>query len=123
MSMRLRKHPFSRRIQVKKQSSKRLVRPVLVGLGQRRARGRIRHPHVAQLAFAGAKPLADLPQRLGLPQLAQQHGDELAPAEKAVAVPLGLVPVYQPLELTAGESLLVWLMGFVPSQKFSQPKT
>lgn len=58
-----------------------------------------------QLAFAGPEPLVDLPQRLGLPELAEHHGDELAPSGKALAVPLGLAAVYQPPELTAGKKL------------------
>lgn len=44
-----------------------------------------------ELLPAGRRPAGDLPQRLGMPQLATQHGDELAPAAETAGVALGLV--------------------------------
>ena len=43
-----------------------------------------------QLALAARQPAADLAQRVRPAQLAEQHGDELAPAGEAARVPLGL---------------------------------
>src|SRR2546421_512623 len=58
-----------------------------------------------QLAFGGRQSLRDLTQAVGPPQLAEQHGDELAPAGEASRVPLGFVFMHRRLELDAGKQL------------------
>jgi hypothetical protein len=60
---------------------------------------------MAQLALAGRQPPADLAQGVSLPQLAKQHGNELAPAGEAARVPLRPVLPYQLLELQAWKEL------------------
>ena len=75
-----------------------LPRPMLVGVGQGRA-GRRLDPQVLELALATAQPPADLSQRVGAPELAEQHGHELAPAGEAARVALRPGLLDQGLEL------------------------
>ena len=77
-----------------------LPRPMFIGIGQRRA-GRGRDAQVPELALAAAQPAADLPQRMGAPELAEQHGDELPPAGEAAGMALGVRPLHRGLELGA----------------------
>jgi hypothetical protein len=44
-----------------------------------------------EFAFGGSKTLTNLPQAMRPPQLAEQHGHELAPTRKATSVALGFV--------------------------------
>ena len=60
---------------------------VFVGIGQRAALGRFLHPEVDKLPQTAAQAPADLPQRLGLGELGEEHGDELVPAPEAFGVP------------------------------------
>jgi hypothetical protein len=48
-------------------------------------------PYVHQSPEAAPQAVADLAQRIGTPQLAEQHRDELRPAGKAFGGPLGTV--------------------------------
>jgi len=57
-----------------------------------------------QLAQAASETPADFAQRLGLRQLAEQHGDELIPAGEAFAVFLSLMFVDDVCEITTGEN-------------------
>ena len=68
-----------------------LPRPVPVGVTQRCPFGRVFHSQVLQLPFAGGQPSGDFPQALGVPQLAEQHRDQLAPTGKASGVTFGLM--------------------------------
>jgi hypothetical protein len=77
-----------------------LPRAVGVGIGQRRAGGG-RDAQVLELALAAAQPAADLPQRMGAPELAEQHGHELPPAGEAARMALRVRPLHQGLELGA----------------------
>jgi hypothetical protein len=72
--------------------------PMFVRVGQRRATRR-RDPQVLELALAAAQPAADLPQRVGPAELAEQHRDELPPAREPTGVALGMRPRHQRLEL------------------------
>ncbi len=56
-----------------------------------------------QLAQAASETPADFAQRLGLRQLAEQHGDELIPAGEAFAVLFGLMFTDDVGEFAAGE--------------------
>lgn len=58
-----------------------------------------------QLALAGRQPLGDLAQTVRPAQLAEQHGDELAPAGEAARVALGPVLAHRLLKLAAGKQL------------------
>jgi len=60
---------------------------------------------VLQLAFAAAQPAADLSQRMGAPELAEQHGDELPPAREAARMALRVRPLHQGLELCPRKQL------------------
>jgi hypothetical protein len=64
-----------------------LPRPMLVGVGERRP-GRGRDAQMRETALATGQPADDLTQRLRLPEVAEQHGDELPPARKAPCVTL-----------------------------------
>ena len=54
---------------------------------------------------AAAQAVADLPQRISVSQLTEQHGDELGPAGKAFSGTLGAVLLHECSELGSGESL------------------
>ena len=58
-----------------------------------------------QAPQAATQTVADLAQRIGASQLAEQHGDELRPAGKAFGVTLSGVLFYQCGELGAGKVL------------------
>src|ERR1700757_381424 len=58
-----------------------------------------------QLAFAGGQSAANLAQRLRPPQVAEQHGHELAPATEPTGMALGPVLDDGPLKLGAGKQL------------------
>ena len=60
---------------------------------------------MAQLAFAGGQPAADLAQRLRTRQLAEEHGHELAPAGEVAGVALGFVLAHCGLKLGARKQL------------------
>jgi hypothetical protein len=60
---------------------------------------------MAQLALARGQAAANLAQRMRLPELAEQHGDELAPTSEAARVPLGAVLAHQLFELEARKQL------------------
>jgi hypothetical protein len=45
-----------------------------------------------QFSFRSRQAPANLAQRLGVPQMAKEHGHELAPTSKAPRVPFGFVP-------------------------------
>ena len=77
---------------------------MLVGIGQRRA-GRGGDAQMLELTLAAAPPPADLPQRMGAPQLAEQHRDELSPAREAARMALGVRPLHQGLELRPRKQL------------------
>jgi hypothetical protein len=54
---------------------------------------------------AAAQAVADLAQRIGAPELTEQHRNELCPAGKALGVTLGGVLLHQCGELGAGKVL------------------
>jgi hypothetical protein len=62
-------------------------------------------PQVPQFAFAAGQPAADLPQTLGVAELTEQHGDELAPTGKAPGMTLGVVLLHRSSKFVAGEQL------------------
>src|SRR5262249_11795282 len=82
----------------------KLPGPMLVGVGQRRAR-RGRAAQVLELALATAQPAADLAQRVCTAELAEQHRDELPPAGEATCMSFGGPPLDQRLQLGARKQL------------------
>src|SRR5215472_13176085 len=82
-----------------------LPRPMLVGIAQRRACGRFRQAQVLQLPLAGLQSFGDLAQRLGLRQLAEQHGNQLPPTGEATRMPLCLVLAHCGFEAIARDQL------------------
>ena len=88
-----------------KHSAVQLPGPMFVGIGQGGALGRIGQPQVPQLAFAGGQLATNLAQRLGPPQVAEQHSHELAPATEPSGMPLGRMLEDRLLELVTGRQL------------------
>ena len=72
---------------------------VFVGIGQGGAAGRLGDPEMNQLAQTAGQAVADLAQRIGAAELAEQHRDQLRPAGKALGVTLGVVLLDQRGEL------------------------
>jgi len=60
---------------------------------------------MAQLAFAGGQPAADLAQRLRLPELAKQHGNELTPTGETTGVTFGAMLLHRAFKIVAGKEL------------------
>ena len=56
---------------------------------------------MGQLALTALQPAFDFPQRVGATQLAEQHGDELAPARQPFAAVLRLGIFDEALEVGA----------------------
>src|SRR5258708_4941631 len=80
-------------------------RPMLIGIGQRGLLARHRHPQMLQLPLAARQSAANLAQRMGAPQLAEQHGHKLAPTREPPSVPLGFVLLDRLLEIPARKQL------------------
>src|SRR5215467_14825484 len=78
---------------------------MLIGIRQGALVRRGSDAQVFHLAFNRPQPIADLPQRLGLPQLAKQHRHKLSPTIKSARVALGLMLPHGFLELDAGEEV------------------
>ncbi len=91
--------------QLIKHGAVQLPGPMLVGIGQGGALGRIGQTQVPQLAFAGGQSAANLAQGLRPPQVTEQHGHELSPATEPASVALGPVLGDRLLELLAGKQL------------------
>src|ERR1022692_1865316 len=91
--------------QLIKHGAVQLPGPMLVGIGQGGALGRIGQPQVPQLAFAGGQSAANLAQGLRPPQVTEQHGHELSPTTEPASVALGPVLGDRLLELLAGKQL------------------
>ena len=62
---------------------------VFVGIGQGRAARCLVDAQMRQFPHTAAQAVADLAQGIGVPQVAEQHGDELRPAGKALGGTLG----------------------------------
>jgi len=60
---------------------------------------------VFQFALAGSEAVGDFAQEVGFAQLAEEHGDELAPAGKSPGVAFGLGPFNGLLEFRFGKEL------------------
>jgi hypothetical protein len=58
-----------------------------------------------QSSQTAAQAVADLTQRIGAPELTEQHGDELRPAGKALSVTLSGVLLDECGELGSGKVL------------------
>ena len=68
--------------------------PVLVGIGQRRSLRGIADAKMLQLPQAGSEATANLPERVGLAELAKEHGDKLIPAGESLGGPFSLGVAY-----------------------------
>src|SRR5260370_12369949 len=60
---------------------------------------------MAPLAFAGGQHDADLAQRLRLPELAKQHGNELTPTGETTGVTFGGMLLHRAFKIMAGKEL------------------
>ena len=58
-----------------------------------------------QFAEAAGETVADLAQRIGAAELAENHGDKLRPAGESLGGPLGVVFLDERPELGAGKML------------------
>jgi hypothetical protein len=68
-----------------------LPRPMLIGVGQGGARRSRGQPQMTKFPFAGSQTPTNFAQRLGVPQLTEEHGDELAPASETSSMTLRVV--------------------------------
>jgi hypothetical protein len=68
-----------------------LPRPVGIGIGKGGLPGKVNKPKVPDFAHAAGEAAADLPDALGLGQLAEQHGYELSPRAVSLRMPFGIV--------------------------------
>jgi hypothetical protein len=74
--------------------------------GSARPHSRASVPRYLSLTIARVPSLlTDFAQRIGAPELAEQHGHELSPASRALGSALGGVPPHQCGKLGAGEML------------------
>ena len=78
---------------------------MFVGIGQSGAARRSGNSDVDQTPQAAAQAIADFAQRIGASQLAEQHGDELRPAGKALGVTLSGVLLDECGEFGSGKVL------------------
>jgi len=67
------------------------ARPMFIGVGQGGARRSRGQPQMTKFPFAGGQSSTNLAQRLGVPQLTEEHGDELAPAGETSSMTLCVV--------------------------------
>lgn len=78
---------------------------MLVGVRQSGLVGSLANAEMHQLAQAAGKPIADLAQRIGMAQLAEQHGHELGPAVEALGRALGFMLFDQAGEFQTGKMM------------------
>ncbi len=78
---------------------------MLIGIGQGGAARRFGDPQMDESPEAAGQAVADLAQRVGASQLAEQHGNDLRPAGKALGVTLGGVLLHQRGKLRPREML------------------
>ena len=94
--------PLERR---KKQIFIQLGRAVFIGIGESGFIRRLADAEMNQFAQATAQAVADLAQRIGMGELAEQHRDQLRPAAKAFGAPFRVVFLDQGSELGPGKKL------------------
>src|SRR6266576_1649452 len=68
-----------------------LPRSMLIGVGQSGARRSRGQPQMTKFPFAGSQSPTNFAPRLGVPQLTEEHGDELAPASETSSMTLRVV--------------------------------
>ena len=76
------------RQQLLKHGAMQPPRPMLIGVGQGGARRSRGQPQMTKFPFAGSQSSTNFAQRLGVPQLTEEHGDELAPAGETSSMTL-----------------------------------
>src|SRR5260370_19563594 len=74
------------RQQLLKHRAMQLPRTMLIGVGQGGARRSRGQPQMTEFPFAGRQAPINFAQRLGVSQLTEEHGDELAPASETTSV-------------------------------------
>ncbi len=79
--------------------------PVFVGIGKGGFIGGLGDAQMNQFAQATAQAVANLAQRIGVGELAEQHRDQLRPAAKAFGAPFRIVFFDQCCELRPGKML------------------
>ena len=79
--------------------------PVFVGIGEGGFVGGFGDAEMDQFAQATAQAVANLAQRIGVGELAEQHRDQLGPAAKAFGAPFRVVFLDQRRELGPREML------------------
>ena len=77
---------------------------MFIGLRQSRTI-RYGHPEMLQLAFTAPESVRNFPQRMGSPQLIEQHGDELTPTGESSSMTLCPSPLEEPLKLPPRKKL------------------
>lgn len=76
-----------------------------VGVGQGGFAGGGAHAEMNQLAQTTGQSRTDLAQRIGAPELTEQHGHKLRPARKTLGVPFGLMLFHDPVEFVTRQML------------------
>src|SRR4051794_7209469 len=79
--------------------------PVFISIREGGFVGRFPDPEMNQFAQAATQTIADLTQRVGMGELAEQHRHQLRPATEAFGAPFGLVLLDQRSELGARKML------------------
>src|SRR4051812_41892349 len=82
-----------------------LCGPVFISIREGGFVGRFPDPEMNQFAQAATQTIADLTQRVGMGELAEQHRHQLRPATEAFGAPFGLVLLDQRSELGARKML------------------
>jgi hypothetical protein len=86
---------------------------VFVGIRKRGFIRRFAHPEMHQFAQAASQAMTDLPQRVGVCQLAEQHGHQLRPATKAFSPSFGIVFLHQWI-MILGSQLIIKMATVSP---------
>jgi hypothetical protein len=79
-------------------------RAMLIGIGQSGMAGRP-DTQMFEFTFTASQTSGNLPERMGSPQLAEQHGHKLAPRTESSGMTFGFRLLDHPLELPTGKQL------------------
>jgi hypothetical protein len=90
--------------QLQKEPLVELPGAMFIGIGQGGATGS-GNPKMLQFTLTASQTTYDFPERMGLTQLAEEHGDKLAPAGESSGVTFGLGFFHSVLKLDSRKQL------------------